>query len=89
MTPQEARATMARLYEDVCDGIEEQLREVECLQLNEGDYSLGSEDLTEIASIMVHRGYSAQVFRFAKSLGRATLIVGRIVPMKQHTVEVF
>jgi len=80
---------MARLYEDVCDGIEKQLGGVECLELNEGDYSLGQEDLMEIASIMVHRGYSAQVFRFAKSLGKATLIIGHVAPPNQHAHEVF
>lgn len=85
MNPQEARVAMARLYEDVCDGLEKQLSAVECLELSEGEYSLGAEDLTELASIMVRRGYSAQVFRFSKSMDRpSVLVLGNMAPPKQQ-----
>ncbi len=84
MNPQEARAAMARLYEDVCDGLEKQLSAVDCLELSEGEYSLGAEDLAELASIMVRRGYSAQVFRFSKAMDRSVLVLGNMGPPKQQ-----
>ena len=84
MNPQEARVAMARLYEDVCDGLEKQLSAVDCLELSEGEYSLGAEDLTELASIMVRRGYSAQVFRFSKALDRSVLVLGNMGLPKQQ-----
>lgn len=89
LTPQQARAIFARLYEDVCDGLEEQLQKAQCVELNEGDYSLGNDDLREIASIMQTRGYSAQLFQFAKSLGKATLIVGQLLLRPNNAREVF
>lgn len=89
LTPQQARAIFARLYEDVCDGLEKQLQDASCVELNEGDYSLAHGDLREIASIMQTRGYSAQLFQFAKSQGKTTLIVGPFATPKQRADEVF
>lgn len=80
MNPQQAQAMLDKLYQDVCDGIEQQLRVSDCLELREGDQGLAGNDICEIANILAHRGVHNRLFSMKNEPDKLVLVIGSAVP---------